>query len=216
MRALNKEIVVATRNSGKTREFASLFEPLGIQVRSLNDFPDAPDIVEDGETFEANARKKAKVISEAFGLPVLADDSGLCVDALNGAPGVYSARYAGEGLADSDNNAKLLRELNRLVEEGAIVPERVAVAGEEVRLLSPARFVCVLALYDPDAPELTVEGECAGVIVDRPLGEAGFGYDPLFYVRGAGQTMSQMPLEAKNGISHRAAAMRKLQELLKG
>ncbi|PYI52187.1 non-canonical purine NTP pyrophosphatase [Paenibacillus flagellatus] len=211
-----EELIVATRNAGKTKEFAKLFEPLGILVRSLNDFPDAPDIVEDGETFADNAWKKARTIAEAYGLPALADDSGLCVDRLGGRPGVYSARYAGEGATDADNNAKLLRELGALGEPDAFDPAAEEAARHTgVRLLSPARFVCALALVDPaeEAP-VQVEGSCAGYVIDRPLGEQGFGYDPLFFLPDLGATMAQLPLERKNAVSHRALALRLLQERL--
>ncbi|MDF2717041.1 MAG: purine phosphatase [Paenibacillus sp.] len=211
----SKELVIATRNAGKAREFASLFEPLGITVHSLNDYPDIPDIVEDGETFAANALIKAKAVAERLGVPALADDSGLCVDALDGRPGVYSARFAGAGAKDADNNAKLLRELDLLVKDGRIPAESAVADGREVRLLSKARFVCALALYEPHSHPLQVEGQCEGVIIDTPIGANGFGYDPLFYIPEFGQTMAELPMERKNAISHRARALYKLRELIR-
>jgi len=216
MRTSLRTMVVATRNAGKTREFARLLEPLGLTVRSLSDYSGAPDIVEDGDTFADNALKKARTIAEAFGLPVLADDSGLCVDVLDGRPGVYSARYAGEDATDEANNAKLLAELNALAASGAIAPETATVSGTAVRLMSRAKFVCALALYEPGNDPTIVEGFCAGWIVDRPLGDGGFGYDPLFYVPEQGLTMAQLSPDRKNEISHRAAALRQLKQRLLG
>ncbi|MFB9752500.1 non-canonical purine NTP pyrophosphatase [Paenibacillus hodogayensis] len=207
-------VVIATRNAGKAREFVSLFGPLGWTVRTLNDYPDIPDIVEDGETFADNALIKAKAVADRLGVPALADDSGLCVDALDGRPGVYSARYAGEGAKDADNIAKLLGELNGLAKAGRLEPKPENVDGTAVRLLSTARFVCSLALYDPHKPLLQVEGQCEGFIIDRPLGEKGFGYDPLFYVPEFGRTFAGLPMERKNAVSHRARALDKLLRLL--
>ncbi|MEF3307145.1 XTP/dITP diphosphatase [Paenibacillus sp. GYB003] len=211
----NDPVVIATRNAGKAREFAALFEPLGIAVRSLNDYPQIPDIVEDGETFRDNALIKARTVAERLGVPALADDSGLCVDKLGGAPGVYSARYAGAGATDADNNAKLLGELGKLAEAGD-TPAAAVVGGREVRLLSKARFVCALALFVPGKPPLFADGAFDGFIVDTPLGDGGFGYDPLFYAPEYGATLAQLPLEAKNAVSHRAQALRKLRELIAG
>lgn len=212
----SKLLVIATRNAGKTREFANLFEPLGITVRSLSEYPQIPDIVEDGATFAENALIKAKTVSDIIGETVLADDSGLCVDALNGRPGVYSARFAGVGSTDADNNAKLLQELNRLAEAGRIAATATvtAINDGQVRLLSPARFVCALALYDRHSQPVQVEGQCEGFIIDALLGSGGFGYDPLFYIPALEQTMAQLPMERKNEISHRSQALRKLQRLL--
>jgi XTP/dITP diphosphohydrolase len=211
----SKELVIATKNAGKAREFALLFEPIGIVTRCLNDYPQIPEIPEEGETFADNALTKAKTVAELLGVPALADDSGLCVDALDGRPGVYSARFAGPGAKDADNNAKLLRELERLAEAGRLAVGSAAADGREVRLLSPARFVCSLALYDPQSPPVQVEGQCEGFVIDTSIGENGFGYDPLFYVAEYGQTMAQLPMERKNAISHRSRALAKLQELLR-
>ncbi|WP_405082167.1 non-canonical purine NTP pyrophosphatase [Paenibacillus chitinolyticus] len=220
-------VVIATRNKGKVREFAHYFARFGKEVRSLDDFDDMPDIVEDGATFAANARIKASAIAGRLNLPVLADDSGLCVDALGGDPGVYSARYAGEHAADAANNAKLLRELGA-VSAAAGRPGAAGVSaadrgparatgltdGPEAadaaapQVLSTARFVCALALVDPlRGDTLEAEGTCEGVIVAEPRGTDGFGYDPLFYLPERGVTMAELPLEEKNAISHRASAL---------
>jgi len=212
---LSRNLIVATRNNGKFREFASLFEPLGIAVKSLNDVSNAPEIAEDGDTFSANALKKARTIAETFGTLALADDSGLCVDALDGRPGVYSARFAGEGGKDADNNAKLLAELNRLHDQGKLKTETVQIEGQRASLLSPAKFVCALALADPNGQSLMVEADCRGYVIDQPFGGNGFGYDPLFYIPEFGMTMAQLSPNEKNRISHRAQALIKLREKLK-
>ncbi|UQZ33187.1 non-canonical purine NTP pyrophosphatase [Paenibacillus sp. PK3_47] len=194
-------LIVATKNKGKVREFQHAFAPLGLTVKSMFDYPELPDVVEDGETFAQNAFKKSKAVGDALGLPVLADDSGLCVDALDGKPGVYSARYAGEGAEDGENNLKLLSELERLKQ------------GEDTGqpLLSTARFVCALSLYDPaDGQELTAEGTVEGWITSEPAGGGGFGYDPLFYLSEYDKTMAELTLEEKQKISHRGMALRLL------
>ena len=176
-------MVVATGNAGKVKEFAHAFAPLGLEVRSLKDYQGMPEIVEDGDSFAANARIKAGLIGRALGLPVLADDSGLCVDALNGEPGIYSARYAGAGAADADNNAKLLREL---AAAGADAAGEAPPPIDGERLLSSARFVCALALYIPEHDGfLESEGTMEGFIIDRPRGNGGFGYDPLMWLPGS-------------------------------
>lgn len=208
-------IVVATGNAGKVREFAHAFAPHGKEVKSIRDYNGIPEIVEDGDTFAANARIKAKTVGDALGLPVLADDSGLCVDALGGAPGVYSARYAGEGAADADNNAKLLRELRALAETGRLAPEAAAGLPSGIKALSAARFVCALAVYDPGTGQFTEsEGAVPGLIVDRPLGEGGFGYDPLFWLPELGLSMAQLSTSEKQRISHRGRALAVLLEKL--
>ncbi|WP_458121421.1 XTP/dITP diphosphatase [Paenibacillus sp. Z6-24] len=194
-------VIVATRNKGKVLEFTHALAPYGLEVRSMYDYPDLPEIVEDGSTFAENAFKKAKTVADALGVPVLADDSGLCVDRLDGAPGVYSARYAGEQATDADNNAKLLNVLEELQ------------LGEDTEqpLLSTARFVCSLVLYDPTTGEkLTAEGTVEGWITSEPSGSKGFGYDPLFYVPTEGKTMADLTMEQKHRISHRGAALRSL------
>jgi len=208
-------LLVATRNAGKTREFRSAFAALGVEVKDLSEVAGVPAIEETAGTFAANAWIKAKAVAEATGLPALADDSGLCVDALGGAPGVYSARYAGEGAGDAANNDKLLRELAALGRP----PERtVERAGEPpLRLLSRACFVCSLLLYEPGAGErVAAEGRVCGYIADRPLGGGGFGYDPLFYLPEFGRSMAELALAEKNAVSHRGRALRQLLERLGG
>ena len=162
----------------------------------MADFPDFPDIVEDGHTFEENARKKAEALYRWIKRPVLADDSGLEVDALDGQPGVFSARYAGEGATDEANNAKLLAALQS-------VPAHQR----------QARFRCVLVMMVDEDRQLVAEGTCEGVILDAPRGTGGFGYDPLFYVPSLGKTLAELS-EEKNRISHRGAALRQLAALL--
>ncbi|WNS43456.1 XTP/dITP diphosphatase [Paenibacillus sp. MMS20-IR301] len=194
-------LIVATKNKGKVREFQHAFAPLGLTVKSMFDYPDLPDVVEDGVTFAENAFKKSKAVGDALGYPVLADDSGLCVEALDGSPGVYSARYAGEPADDEANNLKLLSELEGLKQ------------GEDTGqpLLSPARFVCALSLYDPaDGRELTAEGTVEGWITSEPAGAGGFGYDPLFYLPQFEKTMAELTLEEKQAVSHRGTALRLL------
>lgn len=206
-------VVVATKNAGKAREFAHALSKFGKQTASLLDYADFPDIVEDGDTFAANARIKAKTAGDALGVPVLADDSGLRVRALGGEPGVYSARYAGEGAKDADNNAKLLRELARLEAEGAIAAADTLADGS--KLLSEAQFVCALALYDPASGGfLETEGTVDGWITDKPHGGGGFGYDPLFWLASLGRGMAELTTEEKQQISHRGDAIKKLVALL--
>ncbi|REK75897.1 RdgB/HAM1 family non-canonical purine NTP pyrophosphatase [Paenibacillus paeoniae] len=199
-------VVVATKNAGKVKEFAHALQKLGKAVVSLHDYPSIPDIVEDGDTFAANARLKAKATGDALGVPALADDSGLCVDALEGRPGVYSARYAGEGAADSANNAKLLQELSQI---GAALAEPELSDGSKP--LSRAQFVCALALYDPATGEfIEAEGTVDGIITDRPHGDGGFGYDPLFWLPQLGRGMAELSKEEKGAISHRGEALKLL------
>ncbi|MFC5529318.1 XTP/dITP diphosphatase [Cohnella yongneupensis] len=196
-------LVIATRNGGKTKEFREAFGALGIEVKDLREIDGVPDIEETGTTFADNAFIKAKAVADIIKLPVLADDSGLCVDALDGAPGVYSARYSGEGATDAKNNTKLLRELTA--------------AGASVRAdgvpdaHSTARFVCALAMYDPaDDSLVQVEGTIEGFILGEPRGEDGFGYDPLFWVPVHGKSMAELTVAEKNAISHRGNAIKKL------
>ncbi len=197
-------LVIATRNAGKTKEFREAFGALGIEVKDLRDVEGVPDIEETGTTFADNAWIKAKAVADIVRLPVLADDSGLCVDALGGAPGVYSARYSGEGATDAKNNAKLLREL-AAIGASAVMP------GGGPDALSTARFVCSLALYDPaDESATKAEGASEGYILTEARGEGGFGYDPLFWVPAHGKSMAELTVAEKNAISHRGDALRKL------
>ncbi|UVI28203.1 RdgB/HAM1 family non-canonical purine NTP pyrophosphatase [Paenibacillus spongiae] len=205
-------VVVATKNAGKVREFALAFGKLGMNVVSMFDYPELPDVVEDGATFAENARKKAKTVAEALKLPVLADDSGLAVAKLNGEPGIYSARYSGAGANDASNNAKLLAELAKLAgfESGKQEP-----LPDGSKLLSDARFVCALALYDPQTESfIESEGYVAGQIIDRTRGVNGFGYDPLFWLPAFGRTMAELTPEEKHAISHRGQALEALLQQL--
>ncbi len=182
------DLLISTRNPHKLEEIRAILGDQPLNLLDLNAFPDAPDVVEDGVTFEANAVKKAVTLARLTGLWTLADDSGLEVDALNGAPGVYSARYAGEPADYARNNAKLLAELART--------ER-----------RTARFRCVLALAAPDGRVATVEGRCAGRITHSARGASGFGYDPLFVPDGFDRTFAELEPGDKNRISHRAQAL---------
>ena len=186
-----KEVVLATGNEGKIKEFSNLLEGVFGKIISLSDLGSPPEVVEDGPTFRDNALKKAREIAQYSGKLTLADDSGLEVDALNGRPGIYSARYSGEGATDKTNIDKVLAELGNN-------PNRTA------------RFICVLALVDPNGEELVVEGFCEGVILGEPRGEGGFGYDPVFYLPDRRKTMAELGPELKNTISHRANALKKL------
>lgn len=192
-----RRIVLASRNPGKIREIEAMLAGLGITLLSLNDYPQLPGIVEDGKSFLENALIKARVVAEATGETVLADDSGLEVDALRGAPGIYSARYAGNDADDSQNNAKLLDVLR-----GVPTAER------------GAAFRCVLVLYSPDGRYDAFEGRWEGRIAESPAGEGGFGYDPLFFLPAEGLTAAQFLPEVKNRISHRGRAFAKLREKL--
>jgi XTP/dITP diphosphohydrolase len=196
-------LVMATRNPGKIRELATILEDLGVRLLSLEDFPEVPEIPEKGATFQENAVAKAQAVASLTGLPALADDSGLEVEALGGAPGVFSARYAQELTApraptDADNWRKLLSEMQ-------------GVPWEERR----ARFVCAIAVALPDGRAFTAWGECAGLIALQAQGEHGFGYDPVFWVPAYGRTMAELPPEVKNRLSHRARALQALKELLR-
>jgi len=194
---------MATRNPGKIRELAAILQDSGVKLLSLADFPELPEIPEEGATFADNAAAKALAVARLTGQPALADDSGLMVDALGGAPGVFSARYAQDRTAprpptDADNWGKLLDELKN-------VPQ-----GQR-----GARFVCELALAAPDGRLHRARGECAGVIALSPQGDTGFGYDPVFWVPEYGATMAQLGPEIKNTISHRAMALTAFKKLLR-
>lgn len=189
-------LVLASKNKGKLRELQELLKGTGWEPVSLEEYPEAPPVVEDGETFEANAIKKAKSAAQATGEWSLADDSGLEVDALNGAPGVHSARYAGEHGDDEANNAKLL-----------------AVMADTPGPMRSARFRSVVALSSPMGETWTTEGYCEGSIGFEAVGDGGFGYDPLFRLP-SGQTMAELSEAEKNRISHRAQAMKRMRETL--
>ncbi len=184
-------LVLATTNQNKVREFRQFVADFPIQVKSLADFGPLPGVIEDGQTFDANAYKKAHHYARVLGLPAIADDSGLVVEALGGAPGVYSARYAGEHASDQDNCRKLLGELG----------------SEKNRA---ARFVCVLSIAVPAGPALTYEASCSGTILQEARGSNGFGYDPLFYFEPLGKTFAELSMEEKNRVSHRGKVLTEL------
>ncbi len=191
-----KKLVLATGNAGKLRELSALLEGSGIEVLSQRALG-VTDADETGLSFVENALLKARHAARATGLPALADDSGLCVDALGGAPGIYSARYAGVGASDADNNQTLLQALQPRRQPGVPLG---------------ARFVCVLALvrHADDPLPLICQAEWAGEILEASRGEQGFGYDPLFFVPGEGLSSAELPRERKNAISHRAQALQQL------
>ena len=186
-------LVVATRNKGKVTEIAAALAALPVEVLALDSFPAVPEAEESGDTFAANAIIKATHYALHTGLACLADDSGLEVDALDGAPGVYSARYAGPEASDTDCNAKLLAAIADVPDSGRT-----------------ARFRCVLAYVDPDSTLMTAEGTCEGIILKDPRGTGGFGYDPLFYMPGAAKTLAEMTTAEKNAVSHRGQALRNM------
>ena len=181
-------IVLATRNVGKVREFQEMLKDFPVEIKNLNDFGPIPEVEEDGSTFDDNAYKKALFTAKVLGLPAIADDSGLVVDALDGEPGVRSARYAGDNATDQDNIDKLLRAMEN-------VDNR------------KAAFECVLSVAVPTGPALTYVGRCEGEIATAPQGDAGFGYDPVFYYPEYGKTFAEISSEEKNRVSHRGKAL---------
>lgn len=187
------EIIIATKNLGKAREFAELFADKNVKIQTLLDYPEIEDVEETGKTFEENAIMKAESMANLLGKLVIADDSGLIIDALNGEPGIFSARYAGEEKDDEKNIDKVLHEL-----ENVDNPNRTA------------RFYCALAVAVPSKQTFTVHGTCEGTILRERKGNNGFGYDPIFYVKEKGKTMAELSSEEKNKISHRANALKKL------
>jgi XTP/dITP diphosphohydrolase len=180
------------------REIRKALGDLGFCIHALSDFPSIPEIEEDGKSFTENALKKARFYSKYFNKPALADDSGLEVDALNGMPGIYSARYAGEEASHRENNQKLLREM-----KGIPISKR------------RAKFRCVIALVSPEGLETVTEGSCRGRIGFKGVGKKGFGYDPLFILPQVGKSMAQLSVEEKNRISHRGKALRRLRKTIK-
>lgn len=184
-------LVLATTNTGKTAEIRELLKAFPIDIRNLDDFGPVPPIVEDGATFEENAYKKASLTARYLGFPALADDSGLMVDHLDGAPGVHSARYAGEDASDRQRCEKLLEALGDAENRNA-------------------HFECVLSLAVPTGPALTYEAQCHGRITHQPAGENGFGYDPVFYYPQLKKTFGQLTMEEKSRVSHRGKALREL------
>jgi len=182
------KFVLATHNPGKLREMGEILGKLGVEVVSPTELGISAEVEETGETFAENALLKARAACQATGLPAIADDSGLCVDALNGGPGVYSARYGGEGLDDAGRRALLLSSMRGAATRGA-------------------HFTCSIACAFPSGDVLTAEGQCAGTIAFAPMGSDGFGYDPVFFYPDKAKTFAQMTPEEKSAVSHRGKAL---------
>jgi len=189
-----KNIIVATQNKGKAKDFAAIFQPYGYNVLTLHDVATDMDIEETGTTFEENAILKAQALAERLQMFVIADDSGLVIDALNGAPGVYSARYAGLEKSDEANMDKVLGELSQVDDHKRT-----------------ARFCCAIALAGPNTITRTVTGTCEGIIARQKKGENGFGYDPIFFIPELGKMMAELTPEQKSAISHRGNAIKKIE-----
>lgn len=189
----NMVLVLATNNQGKKKEMKSLLEGYPVTIMTLDDFGPIPEIIEDGETFDDNAYKKASMTARYLGFPAMADDSGLIVDALDGRPGVYSARYSGEDANDEKNIEKLLGEMDGVNNRSA-------------------RFKCVISIAVPTGPALTYEAECEGIITTEPKGDGGFGYDPVFYYPEFDKTFAEISMEEKSKISHRGKALQEVQK----
>ncbi len=194
---VRKRLVIASDNAGKIREFRKMLEPYGFDVISMREAGFSGEIAEDGDTFEENAHIKARAVFEATGIPTMADDSGLEIDFLDGAPGVYSARYAGEGASDKERCEKVLKEMHGVARE-----------------LRDARFVCSIYFIYAEDDEYSVRGEVCGYIGDKPVGKNGFGYDPIFMLNDD-ESMATIGDDEKNRISHRAMAFKRLSEILK-
>jgi XTP/dITP diphosphohydrolase len=186
-------LVIATRNKGKTAEIRDLLKDFPVEIKNLDDFGPIPTLEEDGETFDENAYKKASFAAKILGLPALADDSGLLVEALDGAPGIHSARYAGENATDEQRYLKLLEEMK----------------GKSNR---DAAFECVISIAVPTGPALTYETRCQGLITESPAGSNGFGYDPIFFYPPLNKTFAQLTREEKSRISHRGKAFAELKD----
>jgi XTP/dITP diphosphohydrolase len=186
-------LVIATRNPGKTGEIRELLADFPIRIKNLEEFGSIPPVEEDGKTFDENAYKKASFVSKVLGLPTLADDSGLVVEALNGAPGVLSARYAGEHATDAERCLKLLDAMRGLTQRRAA-------------------FECVISIAVPTGAALTYEARCEGVIAEAPAGENGFGYDPIFYYPPLQKTFAELTRAEKSRVSHRGKALQEVRE----
>ncbi|OEU83698.1 MAG: Non-canonical purine NTP pyrophosphatase [Desulfobacterales bacterium S5133MH4] len=184
-------LVLASRNAGKTREIRELLTGFPVEIKNLDDFGPIPVVEENGATFDENAYEKASFTAKILGLPALADDSGIEVEALDGVPGVHSARYAGPNATDAENNARLLREM-------------------EGKTNRAAAFMCVISIAVPSGVALTYEARCDGFIAEAPAGDDGFGYDPLFYYPPLNRTFAQLSAEEKNRVSHRGKALAEL------
>lgn len=191
-------VIIASGNQGKLKEFKELMKDLAVEVKSLKDFPEIGDIEENGTSFAENAYIKAKAVFDATGCLSIADDSGLEVDALDGAPGIYSARYAGEDKNDAANNEKLLQEMDAVPKEQR-----------------GAQFHCAIVAIDKNGNRYDAEGIVRGEILRAPQGENGFGYDPLFYIEEFGRTTAELSMDEKNKISHRGKAVRRIVDVLK-
>ncbi|MGF3103927.1 XTP/dITP diphosphatase [Rossellomorea sp. DUT-2] len=194
---MTKRVIIATKNRGKAKEFQHMFAPYGYEVQTLLDLPHIEDVEETGETFEENAILKAETVAQELGVLVIADDSGLAIDALEGRPGVYSARYAGEEKSDEANMDKVLSELESVEESDRT-----------------ARFHCVLAIAGPNGETRTVTGTCEGMILQEKRGTNGFGYDPIFYVPTLQKSMAELSQDEKSQISHRGNALKKLKNII--
>lgn len=192
-----QEVIIATKNRGKAMEFEQLFKKHGFEVKTLLDFPEIEEVEETGSTFEENAILKAEAVSKAINRMVIADDSGLVIDALDGRPGIFSARYAGEEKNDLANLEKVLDELQE-------VPDNKR----------QARFYCALAVAAPNQETFTVAGTCEGMILREKRGTFGFGYDPIFFVLEEEKAMAELTPEEKSKVSHRAQALNKLEDEL--
>lgn len=186
-------LVIATRNTGKTSEIRDLLKGFPINIKNLDDFGPIPEVEEDGNTFDENAYKKASFAARILGLPALADDSGLLVEALGGAPGIHSARYAGENATDEQRRAKLLQEMEEKTDRRAA-------------------FECVISIAVPTGPALTYEARCEGLITREPAGSNGFGYDPIFYYPPLKKTFAELTMQEKSHVSHRGKALRELRD----
>ncbi len=181
-------MVLATSNENKVKEFRAMLAGFPVEIKCLSDFGPLPTIVEDGTTFDENAYKKAHHFAKVLGIPAIADDSGLSVKALGGDPGVYSARYAGNGATDRQNCEKLLNKMSGITDREAF-------------------FTCVLSIAIPSGPALTYEATCNGTIIDSPRGHNGFGYDPIFYYEPFKKTFAELTMEEKNRVSHRGKVL---------
>ena len=186
-------LVIATRNPGKTSEIGTMLKGYPVLVKNLDDFGPIPEIAEDGTTFEENAYKKASFAARVLGFPALADDSGLCVAALNGEPGVHSARFAGPDATDEERCRLLLEKIKNASDRRAA-------------------FECVISVAIPTGQALTYQGRCEGIITEKPMGQSGFGYDPVFFYPPANKTFAQMTPEEKNRVSHRGLALKELKQ----
>lgn len=189
----NRTVVIATRNSGKTTEIRDLLSAFPLVIKNLDDFGPIPEVAEDGDSFDENAYKKASFAARILGYPAIADDSGLVVEALDGAPGVHSARWAGPDATDAQRCNKLLKQL-------------------ENQTNRKAAFECVISIAVPAGPALTYEGRCEGIIADVPSGTNGFGYDPVFFYPPMNKTFAQLTMGEKSRVSHRGRALKEFRD----